>query len=169
MKIERLSEDNFIVFLNNLYINNHKLQLNANFEECFKLLFKTLSNSYNIDISGYYDIKIYCDKLYGYILNIKREDLDFYDYYDEQIDMKISINEDQKFLFKLKDTSVLNKIILEYCYLFKDEKHVYILPKKTINQQLLGNIIENSEIIYGCAAQNILMRCKDIKTKQVFV
>ena len=169
MKIERLSEDNFIVFLNNLYINNHNLELKVNLEECFKNLFKILSNSYNINISGYYDIKIYCDKLYGYVLDIKREELDFYDYYDEQIDMKISVNESQKFLFKLKDTSVLNNMILEYCHLFKDEKDVYIIPKKTINQQLLGNIIENSEIIYGSLAKKILMRCKNIKTKQVFV
>jgi len=169
MKIEKLSDDNFIVFLNKLYLRNNKLELKKDFEIYFKNLFKTLSDSYSINISGYYNIKIYCDKVYGYILDIKQEEIDFYDYYDDHIDMKISINDNQKFLFRLNNMSVLNKCMLDYCYLFKDNNDIYAVPKKTINQQLLGNLIENSFIVYGDAAKMLIRRCQDIKTKQVFV
>lgn len=169
MKIEKLNEDNFIVFLNKLYLNNNEIELKKDFEIYFKKLFKVLNDFYNIEISGYYDIIIYCDKIYGYILDIKKEHIDFYDYYDDHIDMKITINYNQKFVFKINDYSVLDEVTLNYCHVVKDKKTIYLMPKKTINQYALGNLIENSTIIYGDSAQIIVRKSKDVKTKQVFV
>lgn len=169
MKIEKLNEDNFIVFLNKLYLNNNQFELKKDFEDNFKNLFKVLNNCYNIEISGYYDIKIYCDKIYGYILDIRREEIDFYNYYDDHIDMKITINNNQKFVFKIKDNSVLDNTTLNYCNLLKINKDIYLIPKKTIDQYSLGMLIENSSVIYGNSAEIIINNSKEIKTKQVFV
>ncbi|MBE6138420.1 MAG: hypothetical protein E7173_01580 [Firmicutes bacterium] len=169
MKIEKLSDDNFIVFLNKLYFKDSKFELPRDFEIYFKGLFKRLGSFYNINVSGYYDINIYYDKIYGYVLDIKKEAIDFYDYYDDHIDMKISIDNNQKFLFKLSTVSVLNERVVSYCHLFRDNNDIYALPKKTITQQLLGHLIENSCIIYGNKAERLIRHCKDIKTKQLFV
>lgn len=169
MKIEKLNDDNFIVFLNKLYLDSNQFELKKDFEINFKKLFSILNKFYNIEIIGYYDIKIYCDKIYGYVLNIKKEELDFYDYYDDHIDMKITINNNQKFIFRVNNSSVLDESVLKFCHLIKTDKQVYLIPKKTISQQKLGNVIENCTIIYGPIAEAIIKNSKAIKTKQVFV
>lgn len=169
MKIEKLNEGNFIVFLNKLYLNNNQFELKKDFEIYFKNLFRILNKFYNIEISGYYDIKIYCDKIYGYILDVKKEEIDFYDYYDDHVDMKITINNNHKFVFRLNDNSVLDESTINYCHLVKIDKNIYLIPKRTISQYNLGNLIENSVIIYGNSAEDIIRKSKDIKTKHVFV
>lgn len=169
MKIEKLNEDNFIVFLNKFYLKRNQFELKGNFQDCFKNLFKILNKFYDIELIGYYDIKIYCDKIYGYILDIKKENLEFYDYYDDHIDMKIEINNNQKFIYKLHNKSVLNESILYFCYISKVKDSIYLIPKKTINQYCLGNIIENSTVIYGTLADTIISKFEDVKTNQIFV
>lgn len=169
MKIEKLNEGNFIVFLNKLYLKNNKFELKQNLERYFKNLFKKLNQFYGIEVLGYYNIKIYCDKIYGYILDIKKEDLDFYDYYDDHIDMRIEMSDSEKFIFKIMDHSVLKKDTLNYCHILKYKHNLYLVPKKTINQYILGKIIENCIFIYGKSSKQILLNAKEIKIKQVFV
>ena len=169
MKIEKLNEDNFIVFLNKMYLKSNKLELKKDIENYFKCLFKKLNEFYNMEMSGYYDIKIYCDKIYGYVLDIKKEEIDLYDYYDDHINMKIEIIDGQKFVFRIHDMSVLDKLILNYCHLLKLKDDLYLLPKKTINQYILGRIIENSSLIYGEISEKIISKAEELKIKQVFV
>lgn len=169
MKLEKLSDDSLIVFLNKFYIDKYKFSIKDNLEDYFRNLFKILNNYYNIEITGYYDIKIYQDNIYGFILDIRREDLDFYGYYDDHIDMKISILKDNKFIFKIDDCSLIGDSVLKYCYLLKDNKSLYFVPKKTINQYCLGYVIENCKIIYGTKANEILNRGEYINTSKVFV
>ena len=169
MRIEKLDDDNYIVFLNKLYIGNNKLELKNDFEEYFKSLFKVLNNYYGIDIIGYYDIQIFCDNLYGYIIEIKKEDLEFYEYYQNHVDMKIIINDKQKFMYKVSNTSVVCPGVLKYCYLRKLNNDIYLIPKKTITQVQLGYLVENSDIVYGSKALDLLNRTENIKTKQIFV
>ena len=78
MKLEKLNDGNLIVFLNKFNLNKSTLSIKDNLEEYFKNLFKILNNYYNIEIKGYYDISIYEDNIYGFIIDIKREDMDFY-------------------------------------------------------------------------------------------
>lgn len=169
MKLEKLSDGNLIVFLNKFNIDKYKLSVKDNLEEYFRNLFKVLDYYYNIEFNGYYDIKIYQDSIYGFILDIKREDIDFYGYYEDHIDMKISILKDNKFIFKIDDYSLIDNGVLKYCYLLKDYKNLYFVPKKTINQYYLGYVIENSQIIYGTKANEILNRGEYINTSKVFV
>lgn len=169
MKLEKLNDDNLIVFLNKFYIDKYKFSLDKNLEECFKELFKVLSAYHGVEISGYYNISVYQDNIYGCILCIEREDIDFYNYYDDHIDMKISIVKNNRFIFKVNDNSVIDKRLLKYIYLIIDNNDIYLMPKRTISQYDLGRIIENSKIIFGAKANDILDRCKYINTSKVFV
>ena len=58
MKLEKLSDDNLIVFLNRFCADKYGFSIKDNLEDCFRTFFKILNNNYNIEISGYYDIKI---------------------------------------------------------------------------------------------------------------
>lgn len=171
MKIEKLDDDNFIVFLNKFYLKKNLFELKKNINIYFKDLFKVLNSFYNIEMIGYYNVRIFYDKIYGYILDIEKEgfDIDFCNYYDDHVDMRILINDPQIFLFKPYNNSLIDEKILKYCYLKKLDSDIYLVPKKTINQYQLGNLIENSIIIYGIRANEILNKCKTICTKEVFV
>ena len=102
-------------------------------------------------------------------MDIKREDIDFYGYYDDHIDMKISILKDDKFVFKIDDCSLVNNNILKYCYLLKDNKNLFFIPKRTINQYYLGYIIENCKIVYGTKAIDVLNKGQYLNTNKIFV
>lgn len=169
MKLEKLSDDNLIVFLNHFCVDKYKFSVQDNLEDCFKNFLKRLNKYYNIETNGYYDIKIYQDNIYGFVLDIKKEDVDFYGYYDDHIDMKISILKDNKFVFKIDDYSLISKDILKCCCLLREDKSLYIVPQKTISPYCLGYIIENCRIIYGMKASEILNRGEYINTSKIFV
>ena len=169
MKLEKLSDDNLIVFLNSFCVDKYKFSIKDNLEDSFRNFLKRLNKYYNIETNGYYDIKIYQDNIYGFILDIKKEDIDFYGYYDDHIDMKISILKDNKFVFEIDDYSLVDKDVLKDCHLLKQNKSLYFVPKQTINQYHLGYIVENCKIIYGTDANEILNRGEYINTNKVFV
>ena len=168
MKLEKLNDDNLIVFLSKIYIDKHKISFNNDLEDNFKLIFKTLGSYYDIDMFGYYNITVYQDSIYGVVLCIKRENIDFYNYYDDHIDMKISIIKN-KFVFKLNDNSIINEKVLKFTYLIIYNGGIYIIPKKTINDYDMGYILENSKLIFGAEATTVLDRCRYINTSKVFI
>ena len=169
MKLEKLSDDNIIVFLNKFYIDKLNFSIDKNLDDNLKKLFKIISDHYDLDIIGYYNILLYQDKIYGYIFDIERENIDFYSYYDDHIDMKISISKNSRFLFKLKQNSVISNRLLKYVYLIKNGENLYLLPKKTISQYDLGYIVENTKIVYGSESNMVLDCGKYINTRNIFV
>ena len=156
MKIEK-QDNNLIVFFNEKTApkNINKIEL----EKYFQKMFNKLNNIYNLDLKGNYEINIYKNK-YGVILEIKKEEIEYFDYYDT-IDMHLNISKYNDILYKttniIKDTNI---------YAYKGE--IYIEPIE-IEFNKLGQIIENSEIIYGEKAYNIKKRGKKLNTKDLKV
>lgn len=169
MKVEKLDDDKLIVFLNNYYLKKNNFSLKNNLEMYFKNLFLKLSEFYDITIKGFYDITIYQDNLFGVILDIKKEDIDFYSYYDDHIDMKIKIMKKEKFIFKLDKFSILDNKVLQYCKLYILKNDLYIIPKKTINDIILGMLLESSTILYGEDSYKVINNARLINSKKVFV
>lgn len=169
MKVEKLDDGKLIVFLNNLYLKKNSFSLKNNLEKYFKSLFIKLNEFYDIEIKGFYDINIYQDNLFGIILKLEKGDLDFYDFYDDHIDMKIRIMKKEKFVFKLDKFSMLNKEILDYCRIYQYNNSFYVIPKRTLNDINIGFILENSKIIYGEDAYKIINKAKLINNKKLFV
>lgn len=153
MKIEK-RDNNLVVFLNEKIAPknlNNKIELEKNFQK----IFNKLNNIYKLELSGSYEINIYNNK-YGIILEIKKEELEYFDYYDT-IDMHINISKYNDIIYKtnniIKDTNI---------YEYKGE--IYIEQKNT-DFNKLGLIIENSEIIYGEMAYNIKKKAKKLNIK----
>lgn len=132
MKIEYIDEDNIIIFLNRYLIKDLDFDNKNNLEEYFKNLFIKLKDIYNIKISGYYELVLYIDNIYGIIIEIKKEDEEFY---LNQIDMKLCLIE-TKFLYEMND-------IPSYPFYKYDDKF-YI----DIENYKIEDIIEHSKIIY---------------------
>ena len=169
MKVEKLDDGKLIVFLNNLYLKKNSFSLKNNLEKYFKNLFIKLNEFYDIEIKGFYDINIYQDNLFGIVLELEKEDLDFYGFYDDHIDMKIRIMKKEKFIFQLDQFSMLNKTILDYCKIYKYKNKFYVVPKRTTDDINIGFILENSKIIYGEEAYRIINKASIINNKKLFV
>ena len=169
MKVEKLDDDKLIVFLNNFYLKKNSFSLKNNLEKYFKELFIKLNQFYDIEIKGFYDISIYQDNLFGIILEIEKEDLNFYSYYDDHIDMKIRIMKKERFLFELDKFSLLNKEVFNYCKTYVYKNNFFIIPKRTISDVNIGFILENSKIIYGEDACKIINKASVINNKKLFV
>ena len=141
MKIERIDDNNIIVFLNKLKLKE-KMIISSNYlEEYFRKLFQILKNKYNIEIGGYYSITLYQDNIYGVILDIKKDFEDYFDYYDNQVDMKIDIVKDSMILYRIDNYSILKEKTYEYINMYLYDNNIYIKPKKNIGDIYLGDII----------------------------
>lgn len=151
MKIEKDNEK-IIIYLNKK--NKIKIDTNndENLEKKFKQLFKKLKEIYNIDMSGCIEITIYNNETYGNILEITKEEIEYFEYYDA-IDMKITISKYNDILYKIDNIENIDGDIYTY------NGEIYLRPKKNEFQQI-GKIIENSEIIYGRKCYEILKKAK---------
>lgn len=158
MKIEK-HDDNLVVFLNKKIAPkniNNKIELEKNFQK----IFNKLNNIYNLDLNGNYEINIYDNKEYGIILEIKKEEIEYFDYYDT-IDMHLNISKYKDILYKTTNI-IKNTNIYEY------KGELYIEPID-IEFNKLGILIENGEIIYGKKAYIIKKKGKKLDRKSLKV
>lgn len=113
-------------------------------EKYLKKLFKTLKNKYEITVEGFYEITVYIDKYYGVVLHLEKEDIDYYDYFKNQVDMRL-ITVNTEFLYLVNDIplNLLNKINV----LVKNDE-IYIKIKDRLTKLEMMELIENSKIVY---------------------
>ena len=71
-------------------------------ETYFRNLFLKLKKIFHITFTGLYNIDIYLDQYCGVVIELKKEDLEYIDYYDNEIDMRI-ISHDATFLYEIPD------------------------------------------------------------------
>lgn len=136
----------------NIYLNKQYLKsIDLNDTKAIKNIIKKINKKYDIDLYGYVEAKIYIDKNYGVIINLKREELDYFDYFNDEIEMNIEIINDS-FLYKIED---YKEELIKDKTLYKYKDNLYINIDK-IDDISLGKILETSEIIYGKKAQTII-------------
>ena len=143
-------DNNIVIFLGDFYLKNYDLKDYNNIE---KNLLKLL-NKYSVDINGYYNVFIYHDKNYGLIIDMQKEDLEYLDYFNNQVELNIEIIEDS-FLYEIEDILNIDKNILRNFNVYKKNYHFYLETKDKITSIKLGILLENSKIIYGKKAKKI--------------
>lgn len=141
-------EKEIIIYLNKYYIENLNFLDSYNLEKYMSKLFKNLKNIYNIKINGYYNIDIYIDKIYGAVIHMEKEEIEYYDCFDDQIETQVTIHNDVSFLYKIEDYFGINNIDYNYS-LYKYNNELYLRLKENIDEYKLANILENTkEICY---------------------
>ena len=136
------------IYLNKQYLKN----IDINDTNTLKKIIKKINKKYNIDLYGYIEVKIYIDNNYGVIINIKKEELEYFDYFNDEIEMNIEIINDS-FLYKINE--IYDKEQIKNKKIYKQKDNLYINIDKIDNIDL-GKIIETSEIIYGEKAKKII-------------
>ncbi len=151
-------DNNIVIILGNFYLKDYNLKDYNNIE---KSLFKML-NKHSVDLNGYYNVFIYHDKNYGLIIDMQKEDLEYLDYFNNQIELNIEIIEDS-FLYEIEDIFNFDDNLLTKFIIYQKGYKFYLEIKDKISSIKLGNILENSKIIYGKQAKKIKKESKIIK------
>ena len=145
MSIKYIDELTFDIYIKKEFINNIDFNNKEEIEKYLKKLFKLLNNKYNIFIEGFYDITIYIDKYYGIILHLEKELLDYYEYYKNQVDMRlITINTEFMYLVNDIPLNIIDKIKIE-----NKDNNIYIKLTKELTHIEMMNLMEFSEIVYN--------------------
>lgn len=143
MNIKFIDEITFDIYIKKDLIDNIDFNNKEDLEKYLKKLFKTLKDKYNILIEGFYDITVYKDKYYGVVIHLEKEDLEYYNYFKNQIDMRI-ITIESEFLYLVDDIpyNILDKINI----LVKDNE-IYLKIKKDLTKLEMMQLLENSKVI----------------------
>lgn len=144
MSIKFIDENIFDIYIKKDGLGNVDFNNKDNIEKYLKKLFRILKNKYFVKIEGFYNITIYIDKYYGVIFHLEKEELEYYDYFKNQVDMRI-ISIDTEFLYLVDDipNELSNKI--KICII---NNNIYLKIKKELSNLEMMNLIENSKIIY---------------------
>ena len=144
MSIKYLDSLNIVIYLKKEVLDNNNFKEKEEIEKYLKKLFKILKNKYEITIEGFYNINIYIDKYYGAVLHLEKEDLDYFDYFKNQVDMKITII-NTSFLYKVDDIpyDILNKFNV-----IVKNNNIYLEIKEELSPLEKMKLLENSKLIY---------------------
>ncbi|MDD3340762.1 MAG: hypothetical protein PHN72_00970 [Bacilli bacterium] len=158
MKIE-CNRLQYIIYMNRFYEKRVSFEEKSALEKYFRKLFRKLNKYYDIELSGYYDIHVYNNDFYGSIITIEKEEYEYYDYFEDKLDMRISVKENSNFLYKLEDCYPLKKG--QYpIYQYKDEFYLELNEPLTLLE--MGKLLEYSTLIYGEEANTVLTYGKKI-------
>jgi hypothetical protein len=149
MKIEHVNEHNFYIYLNKYYLVDLNLNDKQCVEEYFKKVFINLKKNYHLDIYGYYNIRVYANKQYGVIIDVFKLCNDYFKMPGNKVDMKIMIDNDNKFLYKISDyffTEAYKNCIKNIYY--KDGKY-YLELDDNVDENFYLYLIEHSDIIFN--------------------
>ena len=147
MKIIVNDDINMIIFLNKIYLNQIDFEDKEKLEIYFRKLLKTLKEFYKININGYYEINVYVDNNYGVILELKKEEIEYFSYYEDEVDMQLIVH-NTVFLYEIEDYFWIEKELKNKILLYKYNKKIYMVINHNIDDILLGKIIENSNLKY---------------------
>lgn len=144
MSIRFIDDLTLDIYIKKESINNIDFNDKNDLEKYLKSLFKTLKKKYEIVIEGFYEITVYVDKYYGVVLHLEKDELDYYDYFKNQVDMRI-VTVDTNFMYLVDDipNNILNKV--DVCI---KEGNIYLKLKKELTKLEMMDLIENSKIIY---------------------
>ncbi len=143
-----------ILYLNRMYIQALDFKDKEETEKYMKFLLTKLASKYDMNFSGYYLVHIYIDMSYGVIIEVKKEELEYLDYFTNQIEMNTKIIHGS-FLYEVRnlDEEVFNKF-----YVYKIKEKLYLRIKKELSDFEMGRVLENATIIYGKKADKIIRK-----------
>lgn len=155
-------DKSIVVFLDKLYLRTLEMTNQDLIKKKIIKLINKIQNLYDIDLSGYYNVFIHKDNNYGIVIDMQKEDLEYLDYFNNQVELNIEIIEDS-FIYKIEDPFNLNRSLLSKFNIYKNGSDLYLKAKGDISDIELGIILENGETIYGERANSILKKSKIIK------
>lgn len=125
-----------------IYVYKTNLLEKDEIEDYIKDLIYKLRKSYHKNISGFYDVDIFINERYGFIIEMKKnDDLDFF---PDMIDLKMNFHFNSDIFLKFEDYFLINKKNKIYFYL----NNYYVNINEFTNEELI-TLSEFFKITYG--------------------
>ena len=132
------------IYLKKEIISDIDFKNKDSIESYLKKLFKKLKEKYELIIEGFYNVKIYVDKYYGVIIHLEKEDLDYYDCFKNQVDMRIIV-EDINLYYLVDDIPPIN---IKKIDIINKNNNIYLKIKEDLTDLEKMILLENSKIVY---------------------
>lgn len=144
-----IQDNKIILFIKKHHLEKIDFNNKKDLEKYFRKLFSILKENYDIKLNGYYTIDVYRDNYYGAVIELEKEDLEYYDYFDNQIDMRINNHGNVKILYLIEDYFDLDEEILKKSKIYLYKKHLYLDLINNLNNRLYAKLLEHSKLIYN--------------------
>ena len=153
-----IKDDLIILFLNKDYISTLDLTDKETIHNYLKQLLLKLQNNYDLDFNGFYNMNLYIDKYYGVIIEVKKEELEYLDYFTStEINTKII---EDSFLYEITNIDDFNNNNYQI-YTYKN--HIYIKINNQLKSHEIGSLLEHTlKIIYGKERNKIIKKAKEV-------
>jgi len=132
------------IYIKKELIDNIDFNNKDDLQKYLKNLFKILKNKYSVVIEGFYDITVYVDKFYGVVIHMEKDDIEYYDYFKNQVDMRI-ITIDTSFLYLVED--IPNDLINKVDVIIID-KDIYLKIKEELSKVEMMKLLEISKVVF---------------------
>lgn len=155
-----LEGDEIKVYLNKEYLKDIDISNTKQLEEYLsKILFK-LKKGYGLEILGYYELKVLYDQFYGMVILLKKHNFDYDDLFESQIDLDLTINRTNFFLYEIDDLTIIKKDILKKFTVYLYKQKLYLKLSSELPSIEMGKLMEFSNLIYGDEVNKIINRGK---------
>lgn len=139
MKIEYVSNDEFVIYLNKLYYTFDK----NNIESILTRILKRIKKMYDIELFSTFNVECYINNNYGVILKINRE-YDPFNLYSKKTNLNVKFYDNSVFLYEVGNYFIEGKK-----YIYKDKIYIDINNVEYILEHI-------NSIIYGDKALRII-------------
>lgn len=157
MKVEYADEHNFYIYLNKYYLANLELDNKKCVEDYFKKIFLNLKDNHHLDIYGYYNINVYVNKQYGLVIDVFKLSNDYFKIPNNKVDMKITIDNDNKFLYEIDDYFFIMKYLNNIKNIYYKNGKYYLELKEEVTDSFYLYLMEHSHIIFDEYVDEILV------------
>ena len=145
LNIKYIDDLTFDIYLKKEIIGEVNFKDKESLEEYLKKLFKVLKSKYKITVEGFYDIIIYIDNYYGVIIHLKKDSVEYYDCFKNQVDMRI-VTRDINFLYQVDDIPIdmIDKFNIKVL-----NNNIFLEINKELTKLEMMNLLENSKLVYN--------------------
>src|SRR5574344_1917677 len=114
MKLLELMENEYLIFMTNIYTSDVNFQEEKSLEIFFKIVILNIKKKYDIELYEFYEVSVFYNNKVRSLFKIVK--IDEYSLYNKTVDLKIIICLDCPFYFKTKNYEVLNNYRNVYFY-----------------------------------------------------
>ena len=156
-----LEDDDIKIYLNKEYIKEIDISNLDRLEDYLSKVLVRLKKGYQLEILGYYELKILYDQFYGIALVLKKHDFED-ELFESQIDLDLNINKNNFFLYQIDDLESIENEIKKNFIIYLYNQKLYLKLTSEIHSLQMVKLLEFCNIVSGDKVKKIVSKGKII-------
>ncbi len=156
-----LEDDDIKIYLNKEYIKEIDISNLDRLEDYLSKVLVRLKKGYQLEILGYYELKILYDQFYGIALVLKKHDFED-ELFESQIDLDLNINKNNFFLYQIDDLESIENGLKKNFIIYLYNQKLYLKLTSEIHSLQMAKLLEFCNIVSGDKVKKIVSKGKII-------